>query len=186
MAAAMKTMKKKTEVADARLASLRRRIDTLDGRLVALLNQRSRLAQEIGELKSASGAPLFVPQREQQVLSGLSKRNRGPLPESALWAIYREIISAALSLEGGLKIGVLDGVRGGIMLEARNRFGASATYERAGSVASALRALARGKWHALCLSASAAKAARRAIEAGQFCVSALQGSRCVVLVRGGA
>ncbi|MCO5045170.1 MAG: chorismate mutase [Kiritimatiellae bacterium] len=178
-------MAKRTDSAVARLASLRARIDALDGRLVALLNQRSRLAQAIGELKSAQGAPLFVPEREQQVLAGLSKRNGGPLSQHSLAAIYREIISAALSLEGGLKIGVVDVANGAIGLAARDRFGASARYERARSAPVAVRGLLDGRWHALCVAESALKSARRAIEDGLLRVSKVPGSRCVVLVRGG-
>lgn len=175
--------KKNAEAAEKRLEALRRRIDVLDGRLVALLNQRSRLAQAIGRLKKANGGALYVPEREQQVLARLRKRNRGPLSQHSLDAIYREIMSAALSLEGDLKIGVADLPNGAVMAAARNRFGASATYECAESPAQAVRDLEAGRWHVLCIAESELPAACAPLQAGRLLVCGKAERGCAVLVR---
>lgn len=176
---------KRTNAAQRSVASLRRHIDLLDARLILLLNQRSCLAQQIGALKKADGSALYAPEREQQVLERILNRNRGPLTDSSLVAIYREIISAALSLEGGLIVGVLGDVKGAVFAVARDRFGASATYERASSAAQALRALESGRWHAVCATKRALVPLQAALKANRVRECG-EGGRGVVVVVGSA
>jgi chorismate mutase/prephenate dehydratase len=64
------------------LKTLRGRIDALDRRLAALLSDRARLAQRIGALKNGGAA--YRPEREAQVLRGVLRENRGPIPDAAL------------------------------------------------------------------------------------------------------
>ena len=47
------------------LAEWRDRIDDLDRQLVALLSQRARCAQAIGELKRSTDLPIYEPNREK-------------------------------------------------------------------------------------------------------------------------
>src|ERR1700687_535644 len=61
------------------LEGLRGRIDAINLQLVELFNQRARLAQEIGRLKHADGAPIYQPVRERQVLERVVAHNPGPL-----------------------------------------------------------------------------------------------------------
>ena len=61
--------------------------DLLDAQLIALLNQRARVAQEVGHVKAESNAPVFRPEREAQVLSRVAERNAGPLASSDLQSI---------------------------------------------------------------------------------------------------
>jgi chorismate mutase/prephenate dehydratase len=61
------------------LAELRIQIDAVDGELLALLNRRAALANEVGEIKRAEGSPVFRPEREAQVINGLQTANGGPL-----------------------------------------------------------------------------------------------------------
>lgn len=178
------TTKKKASAAEKRLTELRRRIDALDVQLVSLINQRSRLAKAIGRLKELSGSALYAPEREQQVLARLRKRNRGPVSQDSLAAIYREIISAALALEGGLKIGLLDSGDGVVRAVARDHFGASAKYIAEKSPSQAVRALEQGRWNALCLSEKDMSAACAALQSGRLRASGAPSRGCVILVRG--
>src|SRR4051794_25845447 len=82
----------------------RKAIDALDRRIVELISQRARHAQEIGRAKAAHAAETFAPAREQQVFDRLAAANEGPLPDAALRAIYREIISGCRALERPLTI----------------------------------------------------------------------------------
>ena len=61
----------------ATLEDLRKRIDEINLKLVTLFNQRARLAQQIGQLKHADGAPIYQPVRERQVLDRVVAHNRG-------------------------------------------------------------------------------------------------------------
>jgi chorismate mutase / prephenate dehydratase len=77
----------------------RQRIDALDAEIVSRLNERIRCAMEIGRLKQESNAPVYVPAREMQVFEKVMGLNQGPMSDAHLRAIYREIMSAAISME---------------------------------------------------------------------------------------
>ncbi len=107
----------------------RAQIDRLDEELVRLLNRRTRIALEIGRLKSERESEVYVPAREKEVLSRVSALNEGPLTEASLHAIYREIMSAALALEKTLRVAYLGPPATFTHQAARSRFGASVEYE---------------------------------------------------------
>jgi len=90
-----------------RLSELRRRIDEVDHRLLELLSERGRIVLEVGALKHAENTPVWRPEREAQILRRLADRNPGPLPDSALSTIWREVISACRALERRLRVGYL-------------------------------------------------------------------------------
>src|SRR3546814_7830538 len=51
------------------LSGLREQIDRIDGELIQLLAQRARMTAAVGEHKSAHGRPLYVPERETELLA---------------------------------------------------------------------------------------------------------------------
>src|SRR5919204_1117100 len=77
----------------ASLKSLRSQIDKLDLNILKLVNERARLATEIGKVKSDSGGEVFSPGREEEVFQNVLQHNKGPLDDATIRAIYREIIS---------------------------------------------------------------------------------------------
>jgi len=81
------------------LDNCRKEIDQLDKEIVRLLNARTRAAITIGRLKQETAAPVYVPAREKQVFEKVMGLNEGPLTDAHLRAIYREIMSAAISME---------------------------------------------------------------------------------------
>ena len=104
----------------ARLRPLRARIDELDGKILALLGQRARAAQEVGEAKQAAeagGAAVLRPEREAEVIRGLQGRNSGPFPNDAIAAVWTEIMSACRGLERGMTVAYL-GPRGSFSEQA--------------------------------------------------------------------
>jgi chorismate mutase/prephenate dehydratase len=92
---------------DADLGALRARIDALDRDLLALLNRRASLAQEVGEVKKRDGTPAFRPEREAQVIDGLKAANPGPLLAESVAPIWREIMSACRALETPMAVAYL-------------------------------------------------------------------------------
>jgi chorismate mutase/prephenate dehydratase len=92
---------------DTRLAELRAGIDEVDAQLLALLNRRARLAIEVGEVKKLTGAPVYRPEREAQVIARLRERNPGPLGGDAIEAIQREVMSACRDLERRMRVAYL-------------------------------------------------------------------------------
>ena len=67
----------------------RKKIDLIDRKLLSLLNQRLRIALEVGKIKKGMGAKIHDPRREEEVLERLRKINKGPLPEEDLEKIFR-------------------------------------------------------------------------------------------------
>lgn len=91
----------------AALTGLRERIDALDRELLALLNRRAQLAQEVGEIKKREGSVVFRPEREAQVIAGLKADNGGPLRSASIAPIWREIMSACRALETPTRVAYL-------------------------------------------------------------------------------
>ncbi|MGZ5182528.1 MAG: prephenate dehydratase [Ramlibacter sp.] len=89
------------------LAQLRTEIDAVDRELLALLNRRAALANEVGDIKRAEGSPVFRPEREAQVINGLQARNPGPLKAENVATIWREIMSACRALEAPQRVAYL-------------------------------------------------------------------------------
>jgi len=110
------------------LDGLREQIDRLDGQILTLLNRRARLAGRIGHAKRQDGASTYVPARERQVFARLAQLNNGPLPDEAIQAIYREIISASRALEQPLRIAYFGPEATYTHLAAREQFGSQATF----------------------------------------------------------
>jgi chorismate mutase/prephenate dehydratase len=110
------------------LGEWRKKIDTLDAELVKLLNQRAEAARRIGAAKREKGESIFVPHREQEVLSRIAGMNVGPMPDTALRAIWREIMSASFALERPLTICHFGQPGAFTHLAAKLKFGESVSY----------------------------------------------------------
>src|SRR6186997_2307889 len=107
------------------LAELRTSIDQVDRELLALLNRRAALANEVGELKRSEGSPVFRPEREAQVINGLQAANPGPLKAANVATIWREVMSACRALEAPQRIAYL-GPKGTFSEQAAVQFFGSA------------------------------------------------------------
>lgn len=110
------------------LKALRDAIDSLDGRLLELLNERARLAQAIGRIKERNGRPVYAPERAEQLIRALAARSSGPLEEPAIRAIYGEVMSASLALEKDTVIACSGREGGAAHFAARQQFGSSVRY----------------------------------------------------------
>lgn len=91
------------------LASVRAEIDGIDADLLRLLNQRARCAQKVGEIKAryGEGGHIYRPEREAQVLRRIQDSNPGPLSDEYVTWVFREVMSACLSLEEPLGVAFL-------------------------------------------------------------------------------
>ncbi len=110
------------------LDDLRKKIDKLDDDVIKLLNERTKIVLEIGKLKKSEGGQVYSPSRESEVYTKIDKENRGPLPSDALKSVYREIMSAALSLEKQVKIAYMGPEASFSNLAALSKFGNSVEY----------------------------------------------------------
>jgi chorismate mutase/prephenate dehydratase len=126
------------------LPELRAAIDAVDDKLLELLNERARLVQEVGHLKQSRNQPVFVPHREQQIVERLSGHNAGPFPSDAIRPVFSEIISACLSLEQTLRVAFLGPEATFTHMAARGRFGLSARYVPAATIAGVFAEIEKG------------------------------------------
>ena len=94
-------------MSERKLQPLREKIDAIDAQLLELLNQRARIAQEVGHVKAETDAPVFRPEREAQVLRKVAERNPGPLLGSDVQTIFREVMSACRALEKRVSVAYL-------------------------------------------------------------------------------
>jgi chorismate mutase/prephenate dehydratase len=126
------------------LLALRERIDAVDRELLALLNRRARLAQEVGEVKKREGSVVFRPEREAQVLEGLKAGNPGPLKNDSVAPIWREIMSACRSLESPSRVAYLGPAGTFSELAALGYFGTSVVKVPCSSIDEVFRTTSAG------------------------------------------
>ena len=106
----------------------RKAIDNYDTQIVKLLNERTRHVLAIGEIKRKGGDEIYAPHREKAVLQRICRKNDGPLTNDSLRAIYREVMSSALSLEKSLTVAYLGPEATFTHQAAIQRFGSSLRY----------------------------------------------------------
>lgn len=106
----------------------RNAIDKLDAQIVKLLNERTKHVLAIGEIKIKAGEEIYAPHREGAVLQRVCRKNQGPITNESLRAIYREVMSSALSLEKSMTIAYLGPEATFTHQAAIRRFGSSLRY----------------------------------------------------------
>jgi chorismate mutase-like protein len=82
-----------------RLAECRTQIDAVDLKLLALLNERTRIVEEIGRIKQDLSLPIYEPKREDQVFHNVTSNNNGPLTAEALKRIFERIIDEMRNIQ---------------------------------------------------------------------------------------
>ncbi len=126
------------------LAQLRAEIDRIDGQLHALIKRRAQVVVDVGRTKAAQKGVVLRPGREARILRRLLADHDGPFPARALLAIWREIISAAVNMQGAFSIAVPRAAP--LMSElARDHFGAISPRVPCASERAALAAVASGR-----------------------------------------
>jgi len=83
----------------ARLAECRDRIDALDVKILQLLNERTRIVEEIGRIKQKLDLPIYEPKREDQVYDNVATHNQGPLSTAALHRVFERIIDEMRNIQ---------------------------------------------------------------------------------------
>ena len=116
------------------LEQIRKKIDQLDEKVIHLLDERTRLALEIGKLKQSSGSEIYSPERETEIYEKIDASEQGLLSKDALKAIYREVMSAALALEKPLSVAYLGPEATFTHLSAISKFGSSVHYVSCASI----------------------------------------------------
>jgi chorismate mutase len=82
-----------------KLAECRRAIDRIDAQLVALLNERARAVEIIGQIKQECAMPVYEPKREDEVYRNVIENNHGPLAPEALKRVFERVVDEMRTLQ---------------------------------------------------------------------------------------
>ncbi len=127
------------------LSDHRKIIDGIDDQLLELLDARAKAAETIGAIKREAGAAtLHDPEREERVLSRLEAAAAGRFPKRAVRAVFREVISACLSLEQPVAVTFLGPEGTFSHMAARSAFGLAARYREAMTIEGVFDAVRTG------------------------------------------
>jgi len=121
------------------LKKLRKRIDSIDSSIVELLSSRACVSQDIGNIKRAKEMDIYSPDRESDVYDKVLARNEGPLSDDSMKAVYREIMSGTLALEGPLKVAYLGPKATFTHQASLEKFGSSVEYVSSSTITDVFR-----------------------------------------------
>lgn len=82
-----------------KLEEFRVLIDEVDRRIVALLNERTSVVEDIGRVKREAHLPIYEPKREDQVFANITESNRGPISQDAVRRIFERIIDEMRTIQ---------------------------------------------------------------------------------------
>ena len=82
---------------EQKLADVRQKIDDIDAQLVALLNERARMALQAGIAKG--NQHIQRPEREAEVLRNIAAANKGPLSDEGVQEIFKKIVEVCRTIQ---------------------------------------------------------------------------------------
>lgn len=130
---------------ETKLQGLRQQIDALDDQILDLLNRRAEVVVAVGKAKQKSHGEYYVPSREKAIYERLISKNSGPFSDDGVRRVFREIISASLSLEQPLKVAFLGPQATYTHVAAMQQFGLSAQLVPLKSISSIFEEVSRGR-----------------------------------------
>jgi chorismate mutase len=77
----------------------RRRIDEIDVEIVRLLNERTRVVENIGAIKRQATLPIYEPKREELVFDNVTRNNPGPMPPEAVKRVFERIMDEMRTIQ---------------------------------------------------------------------------------------
>lgn len=110
------------------LKTLREELRKKDREIAKLLNERAKLSIEVGKVKNFNGWEVYDPSQESKVYDHLRQINKGPLSNSALKDIFREIVSSSRALQAPTTVAYLGPEASFSYLAAQSHFGQNAQF----------------------------------------------------------
>src|ERR1700722_10778035 len=126
------------------LDDLRSRIDAIDDRILTLLGERAAVVGDVARAKQEAGLPAYDPDRERAILDRLGRQGAGRFPRESIVAVYREVMSACLSIQAPVAVAFLGPEGTFTHIAARNIFGLAVRYTEAATIEGVFDAVRRG------------------------------------------
>ena len=123
---------------------LHTQLERLDRELVKMLNQRARLALKVAREKTGSEVSPDAPLEDADIINRLAKLNKGPLPNRAIRAVFREMAAGSRALAKKVTVAFLGPLYTYSHLAAIHRFGQSVELSPVGSIAAVFEEVNRG------------------------------------------
>lgn len=119
-------------------------IRKLDREIIKLVSRRAALTTRWIQGQASPQKALFAPIADEPLVELLEKGNPGPLPETALRGVFREMISGARGLVKSLRIAYLGPAYSYSHIAAIERFGNAASFIPVNNIAAVFEEVNRG------------------------------------------
>ncbi|BDX06242.1 bifunctional chorismate mutase/prephenate dehydrogenase [Planctobacterium marinum] len=129
------------------LGQLRQQIDALDSELVQILAKRSVLTRKVGEFKSKTGLPIYVPSREAQLLeSRKAQAKEAGLSESLIEDVLRRVMRESYQTQNKQYLCTRPDIKNIVIVGGRGALGSKfvTLFERSGYQVDVID---KGDWH---------------------------------------
>lgn len=87
------------EIAEDEAQALQRRVQSIDSKILDLLNARVELIQRILALKEQQSQPLYSNLHRDEMIARIIEQNKGPIYDEAVEEIFRKIIALDLLIQ---------------------------------------------------------------------------------------
>lgn len=126
------------------LDPLREEIDSIDQKLVNLIDRRMEIAREVGKAKATTGKQTFDAGRHHSVIERAVERGSGQCPPESLRTIFRELLSVSLNLQKSLKVAYLGPAATFSHQAAIHEFGSAVNFEGYDKISEIFQAVSNG------------------------------------------
>ena len=110
---------------ESKAKTLREKIERLDRKILAQLNERAKLAQREVRIHRNENELAYPAVEQQEVISKATDQNQGPLDNRCVRSVFRELLSGCRSLQSPLKVAYLGPPYSYSYLAAVEHFGQS-------------------------------------------------------------
>jgi non-ribosomal peptide synthetase component E (peptide arylation enzyme) len=86
------------DLAEDEVKSLQRRINSVDSKILDLLNARVELVQRLMTLREKMGLPPYSAMGSDEVIARVIEENKGPIYDAAVEEIFKKILSLDLMI----------------------------------------------------------------------------------------